>query len=174
MHVLVHVHVLERAACARVLHVHVADKHARGPHTAPPPGQAALSSRRASSWRLVRVAPCKTEPPNTCQHSPSPACLQLHARPWHTTPSQAPDQRWRWPSGATRRADARQRGARAAGTRCRRRASRPQSRGASLSVDRRSSSEAPHSAPLVPRSGRKKGPSRPRRLLLFSASTLLS
>ena len=56
MHVLVHVHVLERAACARVLHVHVAGKHARGPHTAPPPGQAALSSRRASSRRLVRIA----------------------------------------------------------------------------------------------------------------------
>ena len=108
---------------------------------APRPGQAALSLRRTARRSLVRVARTYyTEPPSTCQHRPLPACLPLHAQSLHTMPSQAPDRRLPWPSGAARRADGRPRGRRAAGTHCRPSPSRPRTRDACPS---RSSSMAP-------------------------------
>ena len=112
---------------------------------APRPGQAALSLRRTARRSLVRVARTYyTEPPSTCQHRPLPACLPLHAQSLHTMPSQAPDRRLPWPSGAARRADGRPRGRRAAGTHCRPSPSRPRPRDACPS---RSSSMALSMAP---------------------------
>ena len=112
---------------------------------APRPGQAALSLRRTARRSLVRVARTYyTEAPSTCQHRPLPACLPLHAQSLHTMPSQAPDRRLPWPSGAARRADGRPRGRRAAGTHCRPSPSRPRPRDACPS---RSSSMALSMAP---------------------------